>query len=282
MKIGEILANVINEFSSQTENPDIYGNQSLIVTIDPKYKDIICFLLHMGKNTLESPYHEIQTDILYDGPFQYRLDGPQDKITLTAKEHFFRHNGNLKTFFSKLVPAINVLVKELSESWLENDCGFENPAIWGTYYVFMMEQLAINLRFNTLEEKRLSFTTWLPNSQGRDLANKIYIYGNKDVCTKFINSICSELSLDSQYFFNKISSIGSRFTLTKSTNGTSLEIANLTSPGSIDIKVTNYPSRNMFIHEVTLDNLRVANIQVGDQIDVNISDSNSVTTRKQF
>ncbi|MBA2650480.1 MAG: hypothetical protein H0U75_12980 [Legionella sp.] len=176
--------------------------------VAPKHKALIAFLFNLASRRTGEHYSAIDTGINSD-PFSYKLHGVEDEVQLLLNDKWFRTGRTLSDYFSLLIPSIHKILKKISEGWVETqrpewaskDLYFNNSKISGTYYVFLLQQIAINMGIDVNEgyfpgSNSINFDTWWHDG-GWNLSDHIALKGRPDLVTRFIALLPHELSLSS-------------------------------------------------------------------------------------
>jgi hypothetical protein len=199
------------------------------------------------------------------------LEGAADEVKLIFNYKCFRDGSTLPNYFKKLMPAIKLLLKNISEGWVhgakssfENEANYENRNIYGTYYAFLLQQIAINLGFNVKNSNipginALYFSTWLPVDHWL-LANHISLGGNSELIKKFFDALSSELKIAVDLNVPRNEILDKEIIVHSNDGMAVVDVSNTHFAGSLTIKVSNMPRGTTFIQELTEKNQRDVNI----------------------
>lgn len=269
MKIGEKIIDAIHQLKSQTPKYE-HGNPTMIIKVNPKDKALIAFVFHLASGMIEGHYNQIDIGIRSNS-FTYELQGAADEVTCIFNYKCFRDGSTLPNYFEKLMTTINLLLKNISQGWVhgaksffENEANYENHNIYGTYYVFLLQQIAINIGFNVKnsiipEINALYFSTWLPIDHW-SLAHHISLGGSSKVIEKFFDSLSSELKIAGDLSTPRNEGFDKEIIVQSSDGRAVVDVSNSFFAGSLIIRVSNMPRGTTFIKELTEKNHRNVNI----------------------
>jgi hypothetical protein len=211
MTIANLIENVLHQLKMQTpEYKSTYqaSGPCFTLKVAPKHKALFAFLFNLASRRTGEHYSAIDTGIHSD-PFSYKLQGVKDEVQLLLNDKWFRTGRTLSDYFSLLIPSIHEILKEISEGWVEAqrpewasmDLYFNNSKISGTYYVFLLQQIAINMGIDVNDGyfpglNSIDFDTWWHDG-GWNLSDHIALKGRPDLVTRFIALLPRELSLSS-------------------------------------------------------------------------------------
>lgn len=260
MKITNKINQAIQQIS--TQKPNYEGRDpTFTLKVDPDDKALLAFIFRLASGNVAGHYSHMDTGIK-SSAFSYELQGKNDELKLIINYKWFEYSKgcNLHDYITKLISAINQLTQEISTGWTQKkntstgNAYYGNATIYGTYYEFLLVQIARHLNANTLK-----FSTWLPHSCWT-MAEEITVAGKNELVNRFIEDIAAEFANPISLEEKEQKALDSEipFDLKIHEGGAQLTFSNTIVHQPIKISLTTSAKGVTFIHQLTSQNLQNA------------------------